>query len=116
VERVALWAVAAPILLAGCSMSNFHIGQKVVFIGGKRNGGYRDEIWPEVGCVYTVRAKRYYPDYVAILLVEIVNAPRQYAEGFQEADVDAGCFRPVIERKTDIEVFRRLLVPSKELV
>lgn len=94
-------------------MSNFRVGQKVVCIGGKRIGGHGTEAIPEFGSVYTVRE---FGADGGIRLVEIVNPPLAYIEGFFECTFAVESFRPVVERKTDISVFTALLTPSKSKV
>ena len=74
----------------------FYVGQKVVFLGGA-SSGYGNETMPEIGAVYTVRAATLVRDVENILLVEIVNAPRAYAEGTFEGSFAAECFRPAVE-------------------
>jgi hypothetical protein len=93
----------------------FRVGQKVVCNRNtKWEGGFQDEIDPIYGHIYTIRGIVHYPFGPAgLLLVEIVNAPRSYEEGFYECDFQAPNFRPVVERKTDISVFTAMLTGSK---
>lgn len=94
----------------------FYVGQKVVCIVDAtawRHG--RGEIKPQKGSIYTVRTIM--PSFrfrgeATIMLVEIVNKPREYAEGFVECSFRAIRFRPVVERKTDISIFQKLLDPA----
>lgn len=93
----------------------FRVGQKVVCIRKDAwEGGYQDETDPIYGHVYTIREIVDYPHGpVGLLLVEIVNPPRHYAEGFHECDFQSPNFRPVVERNTDISIFTAMLKPSK---
>jgi hypothetical protein len=91
-------------------MSSFRVGQKVVYLGGVRVGGYGDEAIPEKGGIYTVRD---FANDGGIRLIEIVNPPRFYAEGRVECSFDVSRFRPLIERTVDISIFKVMLNPSR---
>lgn len=67
---------------------------------------------PVAGKVYTIREIGSTNGGIYIRLMEIVNAPRQYANGFAECAFDLDGFRPVDERKTDISEFEKLLKPA----
>lgn len=93
----------------------FQVGQKVVCIKrGAWQGGFGDEINPEYGKVYTVRDVVHWPRHTAVRLFEIKNDPRDYSEAFNECDFHVRHFRPVVSRKTSIEIFTRMLNPSKQ--
>lgn len=106
----------------------FYVGQKVVCINTPvpRLGmaGYGNEIYPQKGEVYTVRAVPIIPNFAggaatpSIRVYEIINPMRRYKNrGAFEPAFPSKCFRPLDERKTDIAIFKRLLVPTgKELV
>lgn len=102
----------------------FYVGQKVVCVGGsaaKLTGEQRNfwshwrSAWgvarPSEGSVYTVRATRVRKDGgQGIRLTEVINpicewndAPPQEPWYFSED------FRPVVERKTDISIFKAML-------
>ncbi len=70
------------------------------------------EAVPTEGRVYTVRETRFYADYDkwGVRLVEIVNAPRPYANGFGEAYFMSECFRPIDDKALDI--FRQVLTDA----
>jgi hypothetical protein len=93
----------------------FHVGQKVVCVD-EFDFIEPDEVPPVKGHVYTIRGMTDKGEGLFIVLEEIVNLPRQYDEGFAEAEFDAECFRPV--RTTSIEIFERMLtqLPNKETV
>ena len=93
----------------------FHVGQKVVCI---------DDRWPHTqwalkvpnkpvaGRVYTIR--EVYLSALgkpAVLLNEIRNSPRPFLHGLivGEGSFHSRRFKPVIERKTDISIFTRML-------
>lgn len=85
----------------------FRVGQKVVCVNDKPMFGW---LWtndkPEIGTVYTVArviAGRY-GSYQSLLLVEICNDDLGYR---------AERFRPVVERKTDISIFTKMLTGTK---
>src|SRR5262249_8094610 len=95
---------------------SFHVGQRVVCI--KRSGdGYGWEILPRVGGIYTIRGFDYRAacdEKEGVWLEEIVNKPAMYM-GYtclSEASFGRSHFRPVTERKTDISIFKRMLVPA----
>lgn len=95
----------------------FHINQRVVCI---QNFGddphpliHLVPNLPRKGGIYHVR--EFTPEYRPgpwILLREIVNPP---VYGL-EPNWAAHCFRPVIERKTDISIFEAMLNPSDRKV
>ncbi len=49
----------------------------------------------------------------AFLLEEIKNPPVETAEGWMEPNFLSVDFRPLVERKTDISVFEKLLLPNE---
>lgn len=71
------------------------VGDKVVCV--KKVNAYNGEICPVVGEHYTVRDMYYNKIYSrwAIRVVEIINTPRHYNDGYNEADFPANKFRPV---------------------
>lgn len=88
----------------------FHIGQKVVCVGTFTHGGYGTEKLPTEGGVYTIRDLiRIDGGELGLRVEEVINPPMQYQQGYVEACFNARFFRPVIERKTDISVFTRIL-------
>jgi len=94
---------------------SFHVGQRVVCIDDRFQGGYGIEALPRKSHTYTIRGVRisgWEGCPTCVVLEEILNQPRQYRNGFHEAHFDARGFRPVIERKTDISVFTALLNPK----
>lgn len=101
----------------------FYVGQKVVFLGfinarvpGKNCHGW--EQFPQAEQVYTVRSVSAFPvtGGVMLRLEEVVNAPSPYIGGIYEIGFAAERFRPVVERKTDISIFKAMLNPSDERV
>ena len=105
---------------------SFHVGQKIVCI----NGNFKDSRWyrslyqPKQGHIYTIRDFAH-AEYVAasdspsgsfVYLVEIINPPVLWYNGFWELAWPLRRFRPVIERKTDISIFTKILddVRAKE--
>jgi len=112
---------------------NFVVGQKVVPV--KRNDLTEREInarevarragvtFPDVGKVYTIRDV--YSDtlsngqvIVGVHLVEIINNPRIKLSSGKIGEVGfiANCFRPLVERRTDISMFKAMLNELKEQV
>lgn len=104
----------------------FHVGQKVVLARMAKNAeGHRKfsesrgyaVTYPELGRIYTVREIFLHETgAVAMRLVEIVNPVVQYKNGEKELCFDAANFRPIVERKTDISIFKAMLTPKTEQV
>ena len=96
-------------------MCNFRVGQKVECI---RNPvmAYAEVKYPAIGSVWRIR--------------DIVPCPNSKRQGIRlvgwhlpthpgiglEFILYTECFRPVVERKTDIEIFRRMLNTTTEKV
>lgn len=96
-------------------MCNFRVGQKVVCIKGAERSPYTIGGWcPKTGGVYTVRGVYDGPLYLVIHLEEYRH-PDGDMHGVEHG-WDATRFRPVVERKTDIEIFRRMLNTTPETV
>jgi hypothetical protein len=95
----------------------FHVGQKVACIALAASP-YGEAV-PQVGSVYTIRevcdGQELGPCY---RLIEIANPPMDYSDGHRECDFTHRLFRPVIDRKTDIAIFQRILddVSKRETV
>lgn len=98
-------------------MSNFHVGQKVT---PKNDDPWQDvevpDIAPVFGEIYTIRSIEYEGDGVYLRFHEIHNVLEYFddCDCIDEMQFDADDFRPVIERKTDISIFKRLLVPASK--
>ncbi len=100
---------------------NFTVGQKVVLVRSfgdisSLRAAVDGVTLPVQGVTYTVR--EFDPDMsngvLCIRLVEVVNDIHAW-DGL-EPSFEASLFRPVIQRKTDISVFKAMLNPSKEQV
>jgi hypothetical protein len=101
----------------------FRIGQKVVCVGIEGTPradwsewpAYYKIVKPERGPVYTVRDSRIGANgRQHIRLVEIVNPPAKFIDApDQEPWWWAEGFRPVVERKTSIEIFTKLLADNR---
>lgn len=98
----------------------FDVGQKVVLA---RPFGYsslyraeEDGVTlPVKGVVYTIREfddQRSAGFELALRVNEITNVPH-YSNGLEPSFV-VSLFEPVVERKTDISIFKAMLNPSKE--
>lgn len=101
-------------------MSSFRVGQKVVMIEGYKPNVYdraADEgvTLPTEGTVYTIRGieagEGWHLGKLFLWLEELHNGPS--LDGI-EPNWDAQLFRPLVERKTSIEVFKALLTPTKQ--
>jgi hypothetical protein len=101
------------------AMADFHVGQRVACVddeGFNRPAFYGCEIFPVKANIYTIRQISLSPEgEAAFRLFEIVNEPREYLIGCVEPCFLARRFRPLQERKTDISIFEKLLVPNTEL-
>ena len=98
---------------------NFRIGQKVVCVDDAPEEGraWKGGESPTEGSVYTIRSI-HFDNGVQILGFEEIERS-DYSKQFwkdQNLGYLARRFRPVVERKTDISIFRALLTPSKEKV
>lgn len=98
---------------------DFVVGQKVVLI--KPFPDHEIEraeadgvILPSMAVVYTVRdiepGVGLYVGRFALRFIELVNPPH-HSNGLEPAFVHT-MFRPVVERKTDISIFKRMLTPA----
>lgn len=92
----------------------FRVGQKVVCIDAK---GHR---LIKTGQVYTIRQVglvAWTDGSAAVRLEEICRGPRDRCDGSRGDDTPyyARRFRPVIERKTDISIFTRMLDGVREM-
>lgn len=86
----------------------FRVGQKVVCVNDAENvGPWLEAAQPVLNAVYTVAAPPYVDDE-GDLIVEIVELMNPYG-GYL-----VGRFRPVVERKTDISVFTKMLTGSRK--
>jgi hypothetical protein len=89
----------------------FRVGQKVVCVSDMIIRMAEFVVQPRVGCIYTVRdVYRSLGNFDAIHLVEIKNG--LHISG-REFGFHAVRFRPVVERKTDISVFTKMLTDTK---
>ena len=100
-------------------MNNLRIGQKVVCIDDDWGPMPVDmaghvQRWPKKDDVYTVRTidVEKSTSKVFIRLHEIVNPE---SDKDREAEFWAECFRPVVERETDIAIFEKMLDGSRVL-
>lgn len=100
----------------------FSVGQKVVCIGTEGSPNIDWDAWvsywkitrPDRGSIYTVRDTRAGLLRQHIRLVEIVNPKAKFIDAPpQEPWFWAEAFRPVIERKTDISIFMKMLKPER---
>jgi hypothetical protein len=103
---------------------SFHIGQKVICVRSLillEGQGYGDEICPIAGTFYHIREigiglHHCYPDKISVRLHEIINKTRPYQEnGSWEPAFCATRFHPIVERKTDIAVFKAMLLNNQRL-
>lgn len=96
-------------------MSNFHVGQKVVCIvddHGQSQLGERTEThWPQKGHVYTIAEIEHFAGgtRMGFFVLPVDTCFLTLEECGRLSSFDADHFRPVVTRKTSIEIFRRIL-------
>lgn len=91
----------------------FHIGQKVVCVdAATRHPDYPCDL--RKGAIYTIRGFNdgYSVPGIGVLLEEIQG--RHWRPSGEERGYHPNRFRPVVERKTDISIFTRMLEPDHE--
>jgi hypothetical protein len=99
----------------------FHVGQKVVFVGGGKRSISRAQIdhykisVPRLKATYTVESVILFEGQECLRLVELNNVHVPTTTGAELAFYGF-VFRPVVERKTDISIFQAMLNPSDERV
>jgi len=99
----------------------FHVGQKVVCVedGPHCYFGPQEIEYPTKGGIYTIRAIRSsnYKRDMQCLLVEIVNPEFDTVnDGRGEPHFRHTRFRPIVERKTNISIFTKLLQPNSKII
>ena len=103
-------------------MNHFVVGQKVVCV----NDTF-DSTWniirqrPFKDKIYTIRALTMFKfadgEWLSLFLKELVNPIREWGDNTVcECAFEAGRFRPLIERKTSIEIFEKMLKSVPEYV
>lgn len=100
-------------------MSNFRVGQKVVCVDDKpwRGPMTGDAVeWPtkiiQRGSVYTIRESSVSHPRSPVPCVRLVEA--RWNDSY-DAPFAAVRFRPVVERKTDISIFQKMLDGTRVL-
>lgn len=106
-------------------MCSFTVGQKVVCISNEMKsldrfqilGGY---VHVEINRIYTIRAIDISPisGRAVLRFVELEDQRVKFVLNGEEAYGIVGyhshCFRPLVQRPTDISIFKALLNPSKQ--
>lgn len=92
----------------------FRVGQKVICIDVDSGPGvWSDNDAPSVGTVYTVLGIHVdEDDFLILRLVEISRGPIARSRYGNRAGYWAARFRPVVDRKTSIEIFTAMLKPQ----
>lgn len=96
----------------------FRVGQKVVCVDDVPHGKYAP--WPvkggldglTKGTVYTIREIGAYCGEPVVWLNEITREIVPGWEKYGEQGFSPARFRPLVERKTDISVFMKMLTPQ----
>ena len=90
----------------------FYVGQKVVCVDDRRGEADHSEITPVKCQIYTVRDVVEWRGQFGLRVHEILNPVDPWLG--EERAFYASRFRPVVERKTDISIFKAMLNPSRE--
>ena len=101
---------------------NFHVGQKVVCVDDKIPCRSLAN-----GSIYTIRwfglhVDPHFGTNLCVRLAEINPRPEEsellkdYPEALADVPYYASRFRPLVTRKTDISIFKRMLTPNQEKV
>ena len=95
---------------------SFYVGQKVTMIYDRKFKQPFNEVTSKFGIVYTVRGVMGERE-TALRFEEIRNKSNIYqgSDSRVECSFVAKHFRPVVDRKTDISIFTKMLNPNKEL-
>ena len=86
----------------------FRVGQKVICVDDANQDWTPGETDVRRGKIYTIRSVNCFKQ-PGLYLVEINNPPMLTDSGFIERDFLQRRFRPIVERKTDISIFTRML-------
>lgn len=94
----------------------FRVGQKVTLKEPPENFGNHPYgvVGPQFGEILTIRDIVDYDDGPGLRFVEIRNPPHPWSDGFRENTFNAEKFRPVVERRTDISIFEKMLTGGKQ--
>jgi hypothetical protein len=91
----------------------FRVGQKVVLIRAISGPPINGDVFPTVGQVYSIRDILFEDGQSWLRLNEIIN---RVINEIDECCFIAAKFRPLVERKTDISVFTKMLRPADTTV
>ena len=95
---------------------SFHIGQQVVCVSDQFSSDIRwrrtVQLFPVRRAIYTIREIHVEGPLMGFCFYEIVNPCTWFAAGYGEPAFNSRNFRPV--KKTNIEVFERLLAPDQQ--
>lgn len=104
-------------------MIQFHVGQKVVCIADWTASQHqlaqrRGVTLPVEGTVYTIRSIQFIEGHgVHLCFYELVNPVEKFrGHGRMEQSFGADKFRPIVTRKTSIEIFTDMLNKAPEEV
>ena len=97
----------------------FTVGQKAVCVDAKisRMARITGASTLTQNQIYTIRHIEVWEGVECVRLVEIVDPPYHFIDrGWLEPSWRASRFRPIVSRKTSIEIFKRLLVPGTKIL
>lgn len=92
----------------------FRVGQKVVCWNADwpKASYYGEEVLPQKDEVYTIRELLEIAGRTLLRVNEIRNPVMDYNFGKYECAFHISRFRPIVERKTDISIFTKMLTPE----
>ena len=99
---------------------SFRVGMKVVRVGSKRSC---ENLWiaenikftyPKIGDVVTIKTINDWPRWTILTFCEHDNSHLAGVVSEIEPGFGSEHFRPIVERKTDISIFKRMFNPSKQ--
>jgi len=67
-----------------------------------------------IGGIYTIRAINVWPTYTLLRFDELDNSEFVRGTLMLEPGFNSVGFRPVVERKTSIEIFQKMLTPKQQ--
>lgn len=92
------------------------VGDKIICIRNVENIFLRDESYPIVGGIYTIREIEHLGGKIGLRLCEIINRKYNYRQGYMECGFSFNSFRPVKDTTHQVEALKRLCNPTPEVV
>lgn len=98
---------------------NFKVGQKVTRNGKRPDPspefrGFKGHSFPEMGDVVTIKTINHWSFGSLLTFVEHDNS--HLMRNGWEPGFASKCFSPIVERKTDISIFTKMLTPQSHKI